>query len=483
MEGNQNKQNLENRGRPKTRSGQKLNKSYNEELTESSQSVTENENSTPNSQKRSLSAQSAKGVNKLRSSKNLVAEANQYENDQHIKHDGVDEDVPPGEDDFESNYESDFEDEDEKDDQGPEPNSQNSSHASSQMNRSRSLSGDNQATTEASSTPQKLPMNKQKGKRKSNYQCESEQTTPSSVVTFKRSRYADYQQEYAANPEFRQFMDGMVDERIQQNERQSKYGHQAKKNWERCNQGRFFANTSSLVVKSPSDSTLYTPALKQGLVDNQVINRISNFVDNIRLEAQHNSPNMRRNQQQVSPRIMNCDDSADSNGEISDDDQKTKSEGSVSEAEAQLMEESSLHRASAYRRHSHERRSQSHSYRRGCSREHHHHRDRDDHDRHRHGHRQESSESRSRSRSRRRKSRKHTPRPWETMKNNRACDVVDKILIDAECKRANLIAPKGMSELDHRELMRMLDNDDDFFHISCHLDDNVKQKIEQGEFY
>ena len=42
------------------------------------------------------------------------------------------------------------------------------------------------------------------------------------------------------------------------------------------------------------------------------------------------------------------------------------------------------------------------------------------------------------------------------------------------------MAPKGMSK--ELYLKHMFDNDDDFFHISCHVDSNLKCKIEKGEF-
>ena len=61
----------------------------------------------------------------------------------------------------------------------------------------------------------------------------------------------------------------------------------------------------------------------------------------------------------------------------------------------------------------------------------------------------------------------------------------ERIVRDAEKMKANLIAPKGMLpiKIDHNiEMLRNLDNDDDFFHVSCHIDSSLKQKIERGEF-
>ena len=30
--------------------------------------------------------------------------------------------------------------------------------------------------------------------------------------------------------------------------------------------------------------------------------------------------------------------------------------------------------------------------------------------------------------------------------------------------------------------LAVIENDDDFFHVTCHLDDNLREKIERGEF-
>ena len=56
------------------------------------------------------------------------------------------------------------------------------------------------------------------------------------------------------------------------------------------------------LIKSPSDTTIYRPALNQG-VESNLVNRISNFVENIRIETtgMHNSPVMRRPVPNLSP--------------------------------------------------------------------------------------------------------------------------------------------------------------------------------------
>ena len=66
-----------------------------------------------------------------------------------------------------------------------------------------------------------------------------------------------------------------------------------------------------------------------------------------------------------------------------------------------------------------------------------------------------------------------------------AKETTDKILLDAERFKASLVAPpKGMLPMSidsNIELLRKLDNDDDFFHVSCHIDPVFKSKIEKGE--
>ena len=66
----------------------------------------------------------------------------------------------------------------------------------------------------------------------------------------------------------------------------------------------------------------------------------------------------------------------------------------------------------------------------------------------------------------------------------RARRLADKLVVESEQFKANLIAPKGMpSQIDnHIQLLRKFDNDDDFFHTTCHIEPGVKSKIEMGEF-
>ena len=51
--------------------------------------------------------------------------------------------------------------------------------------------------------------------------------------------------------------------------------------------------------------------------------------------------------------------------------------------------------------------------------------------------------------------------------------IADRAVIDAECFKATVAPPKGNYQDD---------NDDDFFHVTCHVDPGMIQKIEKGEF-
>ena len=66
----------------------------------------------------------------------------------------------------------------------------------------------------------------------------------------------------------------------------------------------------------------------------------------------------------------------------------------------------------------------------------------------------------------------------------------EKVILESECFKANIAAPHGrlsdikhLTEVDeHIIRLRELDNDDDFFHVTCHLDPVIKAKIEVGDF-
>ena len=64
-----------------------------------------------------------------------------------------------------------------------------------------------------------------------------------------------------------------------------------------------------------------------------------------------------------------------------------------------------------------------------------------------------------------------------------ANSVVNRMVVEAEKFRANINAPQGMSDGVNKEMLaHVLDNDDDFFHVSCHIESSLKEKIERGEF-
>ena len=61
----------------------------------------------------------------------------------------------------------------------------------------------------------------------------------------------------------------------------------------------------------------------------------------------------------------------------------------------------------------------------------------------------------------------------------------EKIVIDAEKMKANLVAPKGMLPIkidQNLQFLRNIDNDDDFFHIHCHVNPSLRVRIEKGEY-
>ena len=60
--------------------------------------------------------------------------------------------------------------------------------------------------------------------------------------------------------------------------------------------------------------------------------------------------------------------------------------------------------------------------------------------------------------------------------------MADKLIAQAEKFRANISAPKGTDELKLGANETDNDNDDDFFHISCHIEAGLQEKIECREF-
>ena len=56
-----------------------------------------------------------------------------------------------------------------------------------------------------------------------------------------------------------------------------------------------------------------------------------------------------------------------------------------------------------------------------------------------------------------------------------AHELAEKIVVQAEQFKASIAPPKGMDK-------SLSETDDNFFHITCHVDPSLKEKIEQGGF-
>ena len=68
-----------------------------------------------------------------------------------------------------------------------------------------------------------------------------------------------------------------------------------------------------------------------------------------------------------------------------------------------------------------------------------------------------------------------------------ARDLAERTIVEAEKFKAQIAAPKGLEFLfdkfkNERDIQRLLDTDDEFFHVSCHIDEQVKSKIARGDY-
>ena len=168
--------------------------------------------------------------------------------------------------------------------------------------------------------------------------------------------------------------------------------------------------TNTNIIKSPSDTTLYTPALKKGIDKLNLIDRISDFVEGIRLETTGSNGGQRS-------LIDNRRDDMQPRSVVNKDAQEAEILPSTPRV---LMQPTRV----------------------------------------------EPSTSRAK------EGDNTTPLP-------------DKFILDAERLKASLVAPAGLfpGKIDSNiKLLRNLDNDDDFFHTSCHVDPAIKAKIEKGQF-
>ena len=59
---------------------------------------------------------------------------------------------------------------------------------------------------------------------------------------------------------------------------------------------------------------------------------------------------------------------------------------------------------------------------------------------------------------------------------------VEKVVLDAERFRAQIQPPRGkqITDLDLARLLNYVDDDDEFFNVTCHIDSSLKLKIERG---
>ena len=213
---------------------------------------------------------------------------------------------------------------------------------------------------------------------------------PKTRILASKSRKENLRSQLEADPEVQEILEEMAMQKF--NDKMSRASKTGKDNPDHTvntpsAQKSRFQNTLGQ-VKSPSDTTLYTRALNraQGPGDdaNQMINRISNFVENIRLESERGNTPQRRSGTSFHQR-----------------------DTARAEAESEA----------------------------------------------------------------------------------RAKAIADKILLEGEQNKADIaLPPKGNVEepvimaMNSFKAQPQQDADDDFFHVTCHIDTALREKIEKGEF-
>ena len=191
-------------------------------------------------------------------------------------------------------------------------------------------------------------------------------------------------------------------------------------------------NNIPLMIRSPSESTVYKPALTQQQGDEQIVDKISKFVENIRIQSGHNRV-------RASPQATQSRPPPD--GIIDEDGQDSR--GPVA---ASTPRRTTNHA---------ERRSHGGSSKRNIANEF-----------------EDSGPSTS-----------GLVSMHQATNIAAAREVTDKMFLEAEKYKAVLTVPKGMIPIDDKvKLLRNLDNDDDFFYVTCHVDNVLRAKIEAGEY-
>ena len=61
-------------------------------------------------------------------------------------------------------------------------------------------------------------------------------------------------------------------------------------------------------------------------------------------------------------------------------------------------------------------------------------------------------------------------------------DSADHVVLEAEQLRVQIQPPKGKESFDFNKFLQNLDDDDEFFHVTCHIDETLRAKIAKGEF-
>ena len=66
-------------------------------------------------------------------------------------------------------------------------------------------------------------------------------------------------------------------------------------------------------------------------------------------------------------------------------------------------------------------------------------------------------------------------------RRDEAKDNADEVVLNAEHLKEKIQPPKGKS-INYQKFIQSVDDDDEFFHVTCHIDDNLRSKISKGKF-